>query len=379
MVHKVNTKARIQRHIRIYKDHGIKKTNTKKIMNNYHFNIVFFIIVILFPIYPTLASFIHGNTQYEFYRWDIDESSILKSYYTDSSEDNNVDLGNTPIVESNDSFISINTILDDTRDLTGTNEIVDYIVEPGDSFGSIAMDFSVSTRSIYESNGFTSRHILQPGDIIKVPPVTGLIHPVVKWDTVSSIAKKYKIKEEDILKQNLLSSQDNLKTWDVLVLPGAKKIIPKPVYKPKPKTYAKSTSSYNWAWGYSFANQANSTYTDNKWRYNLVWRKPFSWAWWNCTYYVASYKNVNWRGNANQWLKNARAKWHPTGMNPTLWAIVVLDGRWYNRRYGHVAIVMEVQKDHLIVSDMNYRRLNEVTYRKIPKTDRAIQWYIYVD
>jgi hypothetical protein len=29
---------------------------------------------------------------------------------------------------------------------------------------------------------------------------------------VSSIAKKYKIKEEDILKQNLLSSQDSLKT-----------------------------------------------------------------------------------------------------------------------------------------------------------------------
>jgi hypothetical protein len=42
------------------------------------------------------------------------------------------------------------------------------------------MDFSVSTRSIYESNGFTSRHILQPGDVIKVPPVTGLIHAVVK-------------------------------------------------------------------------------------------------------------------------------------------------------------------------------------------------------
>jgi hypothetical protein len=28
---------------------------------------------------------------------------------------------------------------------------------------------------------------------------------------------------------------------------------------------------------------------------------------------------------------------------------------------------------------MNYRRLNEVTYRKIPKNDRAIQWYIYVN
>jgi LysM repeat protein len=62
--------------------------------------------------------------------------------------------------------------LDDTRDLTGTNEIVDYEVESGDSFGVIAMKFEVSTRSIYESNGFTSRHVLQPGDMIKIPPVS---------------------------------------------------------------------------------------------------------------------------------------------------------------------------------------------------------------
>lgn len=349
----------------------MKNIGTRKIMNNYPFNIVFFIVVVLFPIYPTLASFIHGNSQYEFYRWDIDEWSILESYYSDTRDEENIEIINTPLIESNSSFISINQILDDTRDLTGTNEIVDYEVERWDSFGSIAMDFEVSTRSIYESNNFTSKHILQPWDMIKVPPVSGLIHQIAKWDTITSIAKKYSIKEEDILNQNLLSLQDNLKAWEVLVLPGAKKIIPKPVYKPKPKTYSQPD--------YSFSKLANSTYTDNKWVYQLKWRKPFSWAWGNCTYYVASYKNVNWRWNANQWLKNAAAKWHATGSTPTLWAIVSLDGRWYNRRYGHVAIVMEVQANHIIVSDMNYRRLNEVTYRKIPKNDRAIQWYIYVN
>jgi surface antigen len=34
---------------------------------------------------------------------------------------------------------------------------------------------------------------------------------------------------------------------------------------------------------------------------------------------------------------------------------------------------------HVIVSDMNYRRLWEVTTRKVPRNDRTIQWYIYVD
>jgi hypothetical protein len=28
---------------------------------------------------------------------------------------------------------------------------------------------------------------------------------------------------------------------------------------------------------------------------------------------------------------------------------------------------------------MNYRKLNEVTVRKVPKSDGAIRWYIYVD
>jgi hypothetical protein len=28
---------------------------------------------------------------------------------------------------------------------------------------------------------------------------------------------------------------------------------------------------------------------------------------------------------------------------------------------------------------MNYRRLNEITIRKVSKDDTAIRWYIYVD
>jgi surface antigen len=44
--------------------------------------------------------------------------------------------------------------------------------------------------------------------------------------------------------------------------------------------------------------------------------------WGNCTWYVASYKNVNWRGNANQWLKNAAKAGHATGTNPSIGAII---------------------------------------------------------
>lgn len=104
-----------------------------------------------------------------------------------------------------------------------------------------------------------------------------------------------------------------------------------------------------------------------------MWRKPYSGVWGNCTWYVASYKNVNWRGNANQWMRNAAEKGHAVGQNPSLGAIVQFAGRGYNPYYGHVGIVIDMTDSHIIVSDMNYRRLGEVTTRKVPKNDRTIQ------
>ncbi len=45
-------------------------------------------------------------------------------------------------------------------------------------------------------------------------------------------------------------------------------------------------------------------------------------AWGNCTAFVAQYKNVTWRGNANQWIRNAKAKGVPTGTKPAVGAII---------------------------------------------------------
>jgi surface antigen len=71
-------------------------------------------------------------------------------------------------------------------------------------------------------------------------------------------------------------------------------------------------------------------------------------------------------------LRNARAKGHKTGSTPTVGSIVSLNGRGYNPRYGHVAIVMDIKDGYIYVSDMNYRKLYEVTYRKIPVSSSSI-------
>lgn len=377
---KINIKARIDRHLRIVKD-GVytrkEKINSDK-EQNIHIYAVFLIVLFLFPIYPSLSSFVYNNSALDFYRWDIDESTILESYYTWEWDDE--ESINSPIFESAWSFLSVNTILNDTRDLKWTNEIISYIVKPWDSFSTIAYWFWVSTSSIYWANDMTKSHVLRPWENIQIPPVSWLIHTVISGDTLSTISSKYEVEEEKILEQNLMTSSDTLKIWEILVIPWAIKKIVKPIITPViTSNKSNNTNTTTKSPTYSFVSSSSSQYTDNKWVYQLVRRQPYSWVAWNCTWYVAQYKWVNWRWNANQWMRNASAKWHNTWSNPVVGAIVQFSGKWYNPRYGHVGIVMEVNSDHIIVSDMNYRRLYEITYRKIPINDRSIDWYIYVN
>ena len=100
---------------------------------------------------------------------------------------------------------------------------------------------------------------------------------------------------------------------------------------------------------------------------------------WNCTAYVAQNKTVTWRGNANQWIRNAKAQWVPTGKTPAVGAIIQLEWHGYNPYYWHVGIVVWIKESKLVIKDMNYQKLNTVTIREIPKDHPAIKGYIYVD
>lgn len=376
MVSKVNLKARIERHSRILKDNLWTIHPFRSMYHRLNYNIVLFVVIFLFPIYPLFASFFYDNTVYDFYRWDIDESSIIDSY---SNDEENASMYST------DDFLSVNTLMDDKRDLEWYNEVIDYEIQSWDSFSSIAYKFWISNNSILWANNFSASKILHPWEKIKIPPVSWLIHQVKKWDTIDAISKKYSIDKTKILSQNWLNDWDVLSEWISLIIPWAIKVVEKPVYVAKTSWTKKvpTTKKVTWSswaqWWYSYW-WWDSEFVDSDWVYKLVKRTPqWTFYWWNCTRYVAQYKNVNWSWNAKDWLRNAKSKWHSTWSEAWVWAIVVFYGSWYNPRYWHVWIVIDVTSDSIIVRDMNYRRLNEVTVRKVPKTDRAILWYIYVD
>jgi len=372
---KINLKARIERHSRVLSE-GKKGFSNRQISKSYTwYKIISIVSFFLLPIYPSFAFFVTDISQTEFSRLDIDESSIISSYFGTGNTLSDGEI----FIQSKDSFLYINAPIDSERDVTWSSEVIDYEVKPGESFAFIAQKFGISKDTIYWANDFSKGKTLHPGDTIKVPPVSGLVHRVESGETLSGIAKQYDIEESKIMRQNLLLSAGDLKSGIDIMIPWAKKEIAEPVLAAAPTRTTTSTSTGNGSWWYAFAAKAQSEYVNNSGQYKLVWRQPFSGAPGNCTWYVASHKNVDWRGNANRWLQNARAKGHPTWSNPTVGSIVQFEGRGYNPYYGHVAIVTDVTSSHIIVSDMNYRRKYEVTTRKVPRSDRTIQWYIYVD
>ena len=334
-----------------------------------------FIIILAFPIYPAFASLMYTNTQLDFYRGDIDESSILSSY-----DEAPIMKDADTLFEAKDSYLSVWALVED--DTSSSNKMITYDVQEGDTIELIAKKYDISYDTIMWENNFGTGHLVKPWDKIIFPPVSWVTYKVKRWDTVSTIAKKYNIKTSEISKQNLLVD-NTIKPGQKIILPWAKYITPPKIETPKvkyvdKKVYSKTKKKYVTK---KVAVKTRNSLGSYSWGglYPLRWRKPYSGAWGNCTYYVASYKNVNWRWNANQWLYRARAKGHATGKVARNWAIIVLGWRGYNRYYGHVAIVRKVWKDYLIVSDMNYRRKNQVTVRKIKRYGSHVRGYIYVN
>jgi len=99
-------------------------------------------------------------------------------------------------------------------------DIVDYIVQPGDTLQSIANSYKISVSTLLSANGLASSSTIKVGQSLTVPPVDGVLHIVKSGDTISGIAQKYKSKTDDVISYNNLANQDDIYIGDILVVPG---------------------------------------------------------------------------------------------------------------------------------------------------------------
>jgi murein DD-endopeptidase MepM/ murein hydrolase activator NlpD len=77
-------------------------------------------------------------------------------------------------------------------------EIIDYEVVKGDTLASIADKFGISVDTIKWANSLKTEKLI-PGQMLRIPPVTGIVHKVTPGDTIYSLAKKYKSDAQKIV------------------------------------------------------------------------------------------------------------------------------------------------------------------------------------
>ncbi len=266
----------------------------------------------------------------------------------------------SPVLVQANSFVAPSVYYDDSL-ANLKYGIAKYEVEAGDSPGSIAASFGISTYTLLWANDLKVGDIIKPGQKLEVLPISGVKHIVKKSDTIESIATKYKADKEEIIMYNKLPAlaDEDLAEGGILVIPNGEKAAP---LKPRPQVRSvgsKVVSSSK----YSYSVPKNAGASKSR-------QFPYGY----CTWYVASRTFVPWNGHAKSWLTNARAYGFSTGNSPASGAIVVTSE---NRWYGHVAFVEAVHGNTITVSEMNYVGWGRKSVRTIPIDSYKIRGYVY--
>lgn len=131
---------------------------------------------------------------------------------------------NTPSPINENSLLAHNPTNTDYMEAVGSrrSQITEYTVQTGDLLSFIAADYGVSMDTIIWANQLKNANSISPGQILKIPPVSGIIHEVKKGDTVASIAKKYSAEQDKIIEYNGLPQSGELTQGDDIIVPDGK-------------------------------------------------------------------------------------------------------------------------------------------------------------
>ena len=264
-------------------------------------------------------------------------------------------------------------------------DIVNYKLKGGETITSVAAKFGVDAATILQENGKYADDIVKPGDTLRVLPFPGATDKVGSGETLSQIASAHGVSSETIMEDNGLFADDDIQAGQVLLVRGGKR----DAYigaRPRPQVAqaaapAASSGASTASSGASTASTGDgalgSSVTDGVVPPSVVQPRGsagnrFPWGW--CTWLVADLRgDVTWRGNAGQWLANARAQGRPTGRIPAVGAILVTNESWW----GHVAYVEAVNGDQVSVVEMNYKGFGITSRRTISNGSPVIKGYVY--
>ncbi len=96
----------------------------------------------------------------------------------------------------------------------------EYVVQGGDTISGIAHRFGINVGTILWANARTEFQYLRPGDVLKIPPTSGVLVTTKSGDTLLSLANRYGSAVDEIVRVNRLSPDEALPIGVELTLPG---------------------------------------------------------------------------------------------------------------------------------------------------------------
>jgi LysM repeat protein len=141
-----------------------------------------------------------------------------------------------PVVASDELIDDVEEVEVSWAELEGREEIINYVVESGDTLWGIASEFDLDLDTLRWSNPDLESNpdLLSVGTELMILPVPGVYHVVEAGETVSAIAERYGVAQIDILEYPLndLAAPEELQTGQKLVVPHGRKDLARPAPQP---------------------------------------------------------------------------------------------------------------------------------------------------
>lgn len=157
------------------------------------------------------------------------EKAVLAAHVSLSNEAFVTNLNrDEAVLESNGAALVKTDLIDTSYAGRPREAVVEYTVLGGDTISTIAAQYGISTSTILWANNLSATDYIKPGQKLKVPPVSGVLHTVKSGDTVAKLAAKYKTDEEKILEFNRLPDASAIEVGQQIMIPGGRIDPPKP-------------------------------------------------------------------------------------------------------------------------------------------------------
>lgn len=243
---------------------------------------------------------------------------------------------------------------------TATHGITTYTVQSGDTVDSIASKFKLTKDTIKWSNDLQS-DALEPGRVLLIPPVDGVIYTAQAGDTIASVAEKYKADPERVVLYNDLELTSAIAAGTKIIIPGGSVTA-----IPVPSADGASSNTV-------LASNLNFTASlsgGNRYDYGY------------CTWYAYNRRAALGRpvgglwGNASSWASLARVSGFSVNNVPSVGAVLQTPNAAGG--YGHVAVVESINPDgSILISEMNYAGWNVKSSRTISASQAGSYNYIH--